>query len=183
MTRAEITELLAIIAAAWPGGHFAGRTVDVYRNMLADLDYPAAQAAVSRLITTSRFLPTVAEIRSAAVDVTQGPRRLGGEAWGDVVAEIRRVGYVGEPRFDDPCVTECVKALGWRHLCIGEAPEASDRARFSELYDRLQERRRLDAVAGHALPPARGHAALPAKRQENREALAQLTGAVGRRMT
>jgi hypothetical protein len=160
MTRPEAARLVAILIAAFPQSQVTEQTSKVYETLLADLDFETAQAAVHRLARTLNWLPTIAQIRSAAVEVQHGARRIGSEAWGDVVAEIRRVGAYGDPRWSDPTVESCVRALGWRNLCLGQN-EAADRARFVELYDGLQERHRLDAVAGRALPPARSYAALP----------------------
>ena len=114
--------------------------------MLADLDFELAKRAVTRLIATSKFLPTIAEVRSAATAFELGPVRAGGEAWGDVVAAIRFVGHYGIPKFEDPLVAHCVECLSWRGLCLGEN-EAADRARFIEMYDAVAERRRTDDVA------------------------------------
>lgn len=155
MTPNESAKLVAMVLGAFPRGipqnpELARKTAEVYKRMLLDLDYEVAERAVARLIATSRFLPTVSEIRAAAVDVTQGAVRQGGEAWGDVNMAIRRFGRYREPVFDDPIVAECVKQLGWQSLC-NSTNDVADRARFIELYDGLAERVRRDEVAGPAL--------------------------------
>lgn len=180
MKRTEAAKIMAILVAAYPNAQVSEQTSEIYESMLADLDFETCKAAVMRLLAGSKFMPSIAEIRTTAADIQHGPKRLGGEAWGDVVAEIRRVGYIGTPRFSDPCVAEVVRMLGWQQLCKGESSEASDRARFIELYDGLQQRARADVVAGHALPPARGHAALSVP-EPGRPAL-ELVGGAGRRM-
>jgi hypothetical protein len=158
MTKADVTELVAILSAAFPGSSMSERTVEVYEGMLLDLDFEAAKKAVARLVTTSRFLPTIAEIRTAAFELEQGARRLAGEAWGDVLSEIRRTGSYGVPRFVDARTAECVRLMGWRNLCFSES-DAADRARFAELYDGLTERAVRDGLAGSglALPAPRGN--------------------------
>lgn len=160
MKAIEAAKLVAMLAAAYRDTKITTETSRVYETCLADLDFPAAQAAVLRLINTSKWLPTVAEIRAAAVDIQRGPVRVGGEAWGDVLAEIRRTGYIGVPSFNDPLVAECVRLMTWRGLCLGEN-EAADRARFIELYDSLAARQRADEVAGRALPAPAAGLALP----------------------
>jgi hypothetical protein len=132
-------------------------TAEVYVTMLADLDFDAAKEACARLMATSTFLPSIAEIRETVVNVQHGPQRTGEEAWKDVCAEIRAVGAYEAPRFNDPVVAECVRSLGWRTLCLGPN-DAADRARFIALYDELTTRARKDTIAGRALPPAQGHA-------------------------
>lgn len=158
MKQSEVTELVEILAAAFPRPQMTEATCNVYERMLCDLDRELAHRAVARLITSSKWLPTVAEIRGAATELTAGPRRLGGEAWGDVGQAVRLVGRYREPEFEDPIVAECVRLLGWQTLCDG-TNESADRARFIELYDGLATRERRELVVGPwlALPrPNRG---------------------------
>lgn len=155
MTKTEAARLVAFLLGAYSSVPVSSKTTLVYEAQLADLEFSTARRAVDRLTKTSRFMPTIAEIRAMAVEIQHGPRRLGAEAWGDVLGEIRRVGLYGLPRFDDPRVAEAVHLMTWRGLCLGEN-EAADRARFVDLYDGLQDRARADAVAGATLPAARG---------------------------
>lgn len=151
MTPADVAELVAILAGAFPRPPMTERTMMVYERMLADLEVEAANRAVARLISTAKWLPTIAEIRAAAVEIARGARRAGAEAWGDVTEAIRRVGrYNPCPNFDDPIVAECVRSFGWLSLC-DSTNDIADRARFIELYDQLAERGRRDEVAGAAL--------------------------------
>jgi hypothetical protein len=156
MQRSEAAKLVAMISAAWRDAAISDATAEIYETMLADLSFETAQQAVARLIATNKWLPTIAEIRATAADIEHGPARKGGEAYGDVLAEIRRTGAYGVPTFKDPVVAECVRLMTWRGLCLGDN-EAADRARFIELYDGLQTRVRADVVAGRALPaPVQG---------------------------
>lgn len=156
MTPADTAELVAMLSAAYPNSKIPEATCRVYESMLADLDRESAHRAVSRLMATSKWLPTIAEIRSAAVDLRLGAQRLGGEAWGDVSAAVRRFGRGQSPTFDDPIVAECVRQMGWLSIC-NSTNDAADRARFIEMYNGLAARARLDVVAGDALalPSAR----------------------------
>jgi hypothetical protein len=161
MTPAEAAKLVAMILQAYPAAQFGPASSQLYEAMLADVDVEMGKAAVHRLIATSRFLPTIAEIRTMAADLQHGPPRLGEQAWGDVIEAIRRVGhYRPAPNFADERVAESVRVLGWRNLCLS-ANDAADRARFITLYDGLSERHRADLIAGRALPPAAAHNALP----------------------
>lgn len=160
MKRSEAAKIVATLCGAYPGSASSEATSHVYEQFLLDLDARTAEMAVGRLICTSRFLPTIAEIRAAANDVERGPMRTGEEAWGDVVEAIRRVGSYRQPQFKDPLVAYAVERLGWRNLCLEGSNDASDRARFCEIYTRAAERQRLDEVSGLALP-ARHAARLP----------------------
>lgn len=157
MTQVETAKLVAVLLAAFPAAKVTGGTSQVYEKMLADLDYVAANAAVERLIATARFMPTVAEIRDAAMTLTTGEKRPGGDAWGDVLKAVRRFGRYRDPVFDDPLVARCVAALGWVEICDSENQQA-DRARFIQLYDELAVSDRKDRVAGQ-LPAQRAYRA------------------------
>jgi hypothetical protein len=150
MKKSEVTELVAIIADAFTRPPMEERTVRVYEAMLLDMDREVAHRAICRLISTSKWLPTIAEIRTAAADLVHGATRLGGEAWGDVGEAVRRVGRYQVPTFDDPIVANCVKQMGWLDIC-NSTNDVADRARFIELYNGLAARARLDVVAGDAL--------------------------------
>lgn len=150
MTEVEAQKLVTVLVTAWPtsfarlDANQRTDTMRLYREMIADLDYAAANAAVKRLIASSRFLPTVAEIRESAIQADCGPQRAGGEAWGDVLAAVHRFGVYRSPAFADPLVARAVSALGWEEICNSEN-QAADRARFVELYEKLTvtERREL----------------------------------------
>lgn len=147
MTDLEAKKLVACLVASYPTTKATMETVGIYTRMLADLEYPAANAAVEQLLATSKWMPTVAEIRERALSLNIGEVKPGGEAWGLVLKAIARYGYMRSPgvdfQFDDATTAECVSAMSWRELCNSENPTA-DRARFIELYDQLavQHRRK-----------------------------------------
>jgi len=176
VTPAEAAKSVAVLAAAYPNARSSSATFQVYEEMLADLDFDLVKRAISRLVCTSKFLPTIAEIREASADLSLGPSRNAINAWGDVTMAIRRVGYCGSPKFNDPLVADCVRIMGWRNLCLGDSTEMADRARFAELYADMQRKQRLNDLSepGRLLPEARTHE-LPA-----RNPLADLAQWVGR---
>lgn len=158
----ETTEIVMMLVAAFPATKADERTVSVYKTMLTDLEFDAAKAAVARLLTTCRFFPTIAEIRESEAAIRLGAVRPGGDAWGDVLEAIRRVGgYNPQPEFADPLVARCVSRFGWETLCWSR-DDAADRARFIELYDREARTERVDVVSGLRLPrPPSGLACSP----------------------
>lgn len=150
MKESEVCELVAVLSAAFVRPPMTERTCQVYERMLLDLDRETAHRAVARLVNTSKWLPTIAEIRAASVELNLGARRAGAEAWGDVSEAVRKFGRYQEPSFSDPLVAECVRSFGWLSIC-DSTNDIADRARFIELYDQLAERGRRDQVAGNAL--------------------------------
>lgn len=158
MTKVQVAEIVGLLIRAFP--NFAGSTdtSKVYERMLEDLDHQVALTAVKRVLSTARFMPTIAEIRAAAAEVLHGPKPGGVQAWGAVVEAIQRVGsYRPAPIFRDVLIGECVRALGWKNLCLGDN-DAADRARFIQMYDDLAAKRRTETIVAHALVPP---AALP----------------------
>lgn len=159
MTNEQIGELVKNILGAFPAQRQRMTERDVEGFTLAcklgleDLDQARAMVALRRVVRTARFLPTIAEIREAAVEVAHGARKNGGEAWGEVRALVARQGRYRTPGVDfaieDELVAAAVRAFGWSELCRGENPSA-DRARFIELYDQLArgERRAAQIAPG-----------------------------------
>jgi hypothetical protein len=158
MTKLESAKLTAALALFFPAARFSEENADAYEALLRDLDASLAMSAVARLAATSKFFPTVAEIRAEALALTDGGARNAEEAWGDVVEAIRHVGAYREPTFKDASVAFAVARLGWRNLCLEGRNDASDRARFCELYSRAVERERRDRQASPGLAAGpRGH--------------------------
>jgi len=166
----QIKKLVAVMVAAYPASKISEESVGVYTRMLADLEYPAANAAVEQLLATSKWLPTVAEIRERVVSLQDGEIRAGGEAWGSVLKAIRGAGRYRVPgkdfAFADQVTADAVAAMNWVELCDSEN-QVADRARFIELYDQLAQRhRRLQLSEG--LPAMQRFRALQATREAER---------------
>lgn len=147
MKGSEIAKVVGLLVAAFPAAQPDEKTTRVYMEMLCDLPFEPSLRAVKRLLSSSRFFPSIAEIREAVTDVTHGPARGGADAWLDVVAAIRSVGYCGTPRFEDPLVASIVDRWGWRRMCL-EGDETADRARFIEAYNAMSKQSRIDLVSG-----------------------------------
>lgn len=167
MTKVEVAKLVQVLLASFPNAQTNTGTSQAYERMLADLDHAAAQAAVERLIATSKWLPTVAEIRETAQAIAVGEQRPGGDAWGSVLSAIKAQGAYRKPGidfvFNDPVTARCVAALNWEELCLSEN-QAADRARFIELYEKLAIQERSRALS-ESLPAMQRYRALEEKRR------------------
>jgi hypothetical protein len=168
MTREETSRLVAVMLASVPNHRVDSRSVpdmiNAYADLLSDLSYEQCNAAVRALLQTRTWLPSVADIRSTALELTRGPVRAGGEAWGGVLNAMKYEGAYRTPGvefvFSDPVTARCVSALGWKELCLSENTIA-DRARFIDMYDGLavQDRREVQSPV---LGAASEHRALQA---------------------
>lgn len=154
MNREETGKIVAVIIASCPAqsSRFTAAStvamINAYESLLSDLSYEQCDAACRLLLQTRTWMPSVAEIRSAALDLTRGAVIAGGEAWGSVTRAIRERGSWRTPGvdfvFNDPVTARCVALMSWRDLCASENSVA-DRARFIELYDKLAIEARREA--------------------------------------
>ena len=106
-------------------------------ELLRDIDGELLRAAALQHVATSKWFPTVAELREAAANIVNPDHHMTAmEAWGEVVAQIRSVGSYGRPQFSNPLIHKMVSDMGWNNLCTSEMPGA-DRARFIDGYKAL----------------------------------------------
>lgn len=120
--------------------------LDFYVEMLCDIDPAILETAVRKLIHTSKFLPTIAEIRSAAAaleGLACGTAELDAdEAWGQVQRAIHSVGYYSRPQFDSEVLMETVDSMGWQEICQTPVEDTQIlRAQFRRAYEQALARR------------------------------------------
>lgn len=169
MTPTEAGDIVGLLLASYPTQRQRMTREDsaamtkAYASALQDLDATAARAAVSALVLTEAWIPTIAAIRLKAAELGGGRRRTSGEAWGDVVDAMRRYGSHRAPgvdfEFGDPLVADCVRRLGWRDLCASEN-QVADRAHFMRMYEDVAQPAERDRATAGALPTS-GRAELP----------------------
>lgn len=154
MTRQEIAVLVALAAGNHPHVQDLGATADLWLMMLGDLPFDVAKTALGKVLATSRFFPTVAEIREAAASLRPAGAPEPELAWAEVLDQIRRVGAYGTPVWSHPAVGRAAEALygGWLKLCENLMTETLgvDRAHYMRIYATLAQREREAAL----LPPA-----------------------------
>ena len=96
MTKSETVQLFAIVKALFPrDDSFKNATkdmVDAWAEMLADIPFDHAKAAVKAAVATSPFPPSIAEIRDYATRLNAPKRMSADEAWGIASECIRKYG-------------------------------------------------------------------------------------------
>lgn len=156
MKQSEALNLVMNLAAAFPHSKLTPDGIDVYVDNLVDLGIVVAREAMKRLLSSARFMPTIAEIRSTAVDVALGPKKSGEAAYAIAMSAVRHCGWCSPPRFKDPNIAKAIGVWGgWSQLCSSPDDDPGGRARFIEFYNQHAERERLDIVAGKPLPAVR----------------------------
>lgn len=154
MNLQEAKTLVAMTVANWPQmqDKDMSATAKLWATMLADIPYETAKQALIKVLATARYFPTMADIREALVDLTQGKDMTADEAWGCVVQAIRRYGYY-QPEKGMATLPREVRAVvehfGWRELCASEEPDVI-RGQFRMAWEARVKRARELAT----LPPA-----------------------------
>ena len=145
-TEKVIVQVMGVLAAAYPSFNLTRETIAVYQRVLSDVPDELLQGAALDAVSKSRFFPTVAELRDAALSI----KRIGAgepsafEAWDEVCRLIRDQGHGSTPEFSHPWIAAAVRQSGgWVRLCMSENSVA-DRARFLEAFADAQ-RRNLEA--------------------------------------
>jgi len=140
VNRQEAGRLVSLLADAFPHTPVRPGTVEVYSLALADLPLEEARAAVVEHLGTSRFWPSIAEIRELVAR-----RRTGlpdaETAWAIVVraaeaanAEIAERGSYRRVPFACELIEKAVAIIGWERIRSGE-----DRSILSSQFRKLYE--------------------------------------------
>ena len=147
----EALECLTVLAASYPRAEIEEATLVAYSSMLADVDGDQAQAAIKRIICTSKWFPTIAEIRAEIAEAATAQLPAVEIAWGEVWKAIGKYGMYRTPEFSCPEIAAAVDAISWRHICLDENV-TSTRARFTDAYRSIREGRVEAAQLGAHAP-------------------------------
>ena len=161
----EIIKILCGFRQAFPNTKADSDTMLIYSYALMDMEVGLIYAAMMKILHTSTFFPSVAEIRSTAEKLLNFNRKntlpTAGEAWEEVQKQVRKVGpYSSQPwEFSCPAVEKAARQFGLMELCRLQENEVNTaRAQFMRIYDRQQEKmkelREMKTVM-QILPPER----------------------------
>lgn len=153
MTRAEIAKLLAVLAAAFPRFEVDDLKVQVWHEMLGDLDYSLANLAIKKLILESTFAPAIAEVRKAVVETLNPDGMTAAEGWGEVERAIRLYGYYRETEALaslSPMTAKVVRCMDWREICLSKELGVI-RGQFLKMYQQVAEREQKEKLLPQGL--------------------------------
>lgn len=153
----EIAQIVSVIAVAYPNWPVTEETNEIYFQLLGDIPGEELKAAVLHCLTEAgrKFAPSVGEIRGAVAEL----RGMAGNvpspfrAWQEVLEQFRLTGSYGTPQFSHPLITQAVRQMGWRELCMSEN-QIADRARFLQCYEQILSRAAKEDML---LPEVRGY--------------------------
>ena len=151
MIKTEVIKLLTIITAAHPKFEVNKAMIELWHELLGDIDYEIAELAVETLLMQESYIPTIADIRKQAVKITCGREVLSaGEAWAEIKRAVSRYGYVRPDEAREalgPTLWQSVQYMGgWQELCHSTEPEGVLRGHFIKLYEQQAQRLKEDML-------------------------------------
>lgn len=148
MTPHETSRLLAILAAAFPRFEPDELKMQVWHEMLGDLDYSVAQLAAKKCMISNTFAPSIAEVRKAAMQIMYPQRKTAAEAWEEVNRAVDRFGYYQQQEALEslsPEVARAVRAIGFEKICLTENMGV-ERGQFIKIYEQMEGKQKEEQL-------------------------------------
>lgn len=147
MTKKEFALLTSVIKTFYPREQLLPNTqaMELWFNMLGDIPYQVAEAALQKWVATNKFSPTIADLREISTSIQHGDLPDWGDAWQNVREAVQRYGWYRQEEAMaslDEITRECVKRIGFERLCHSEEPEM-ERANFRMVFETLAKRRKM----------------------------------------
>lgn len=167
MTREQVKKIIGFLCETW-NIKFNPLKTEIYGENLADLDYKKCCSAIKKLVQTSDFLPSIALIRRAYVELEQNflddvsAYELLKDAIQTYGIYSTKEGLQYLERQNET-VYELAKKIGWRELCT--CPESILSSQFIKIYQ------------GFSQAKIKSEAISPKLSQELNEARSQITRA------
>lgn len=121
------------------------QAIELWYQALKDIPMQVAEAALRKWVATSKWSPTIAEIREMCVDVKRGDAPDWSDGWAQVQLAIRRYGQYNPKdamAMLDPITRETVRRIGFYNLCVSENP-TSDRKQFRDTFEIMAKREQM----------------------------------------
>lgn len=168
MKKSEVVELVTFLSNCVGQSKLTPDQAEAYALMLADLDSEVLKRAVYQLGRTSKFFPSVSEVRARCAELqSPGVVKTGDDAWGDVLVAISEHGYTWKHvAFGDPLVDKIVRNMGWINLCQSENIVA-DRAHFIRAYEMHRGEFKAEIQRSQGALPSINQLRLPAEQPQH----------------
>ena len=140
MKKNEFSKIAAAINTYYPKDRpfRNNEAIQLWYEEFKDLSYEDVANGLRRHVNTSKWCPTISELKSAIVTNVAGEKDWG-EQWNQTVKAIRRFGIYREDEalaYLDPLTRQVVKRLGYKDLCRSEN-QMADRANFRIVYEQV----------------------------------------------
>jgi hypothetical protein len=153
MTLEQAKKLVLLALLAFPNmqdkAFSASGVAMLWQKLLNDIPYEVAEKAVSKVLMTSKFFPTVAEIREAVESLKEKQSALPSaeDAWEEV---SRKLDIYKTPTWSHPAIARVVKLIGFSNLCHSENI-AIERGQFFKIYSAYEKREKDSEVNQNVL--------------------------------
>jgi len=139
MSKGEVGVLLMMAAAAFPSvqERELGMTTRLWELLLSDLDFEVAEKALFKVLSTSKFFPTPAEIRAESknfISRASDEPPSAYEAWDEVFASVRDGHILKE--WSHEFIKMAVRMIGFRTMLMSDRISV-ERAQFFKIYEDL----------------------------------------------
>jgi hypothetical protein len=145
-------QIVRTLVAAFRPPRWDDTSTATYAMDLADIDPDVLTVVAQDLRRSARYMPTIGELRAAALALTGDRVPDVGDAWAEVQHALRHVGRYGVPDWSHPVIERTVEALGgWHALCNANDEQPWTRRDFERTFNRYAEREQHDAITGPVL--------------------------------
>lgn len=159
MKEREVLQLLAMLKGLYPAATVPAETATFWPKLLADLDAKAVLDAALKHAATSKWFPSIAELRTAVAEAVVGAPTAE-EALGEVAAALANAVPARQPKFSHPAIDAAVTTIRWYFIAT-TSDSRLWRSQFLEAYKSIRERLVTDAnQAPLLLSAGAAHAAL-----------------------
>ena len=144
MSKQEFMLIVNAMRSYWPREKIlpTQEAISLWYQELADIDYTTATTTLRKIAATSKWSPSIAELRETAAEITHGEIPEWADGWEEVRHAMRFYGsYRPEEALQSmtPITRQAVERLGFAELCASEN-EGVDRANFRMIYEQIAER-------------------------------------------
>jgi len=127
-----------------------GAIAKLWYESLKDLDDEAFKYAVETIAKTSKFAPSIAEIREKAWEYRHPDALTPEQAWEVLYNDLHRYGFYRQPTYDNPILERAKNAISWEALCNVTTDQVSIlRRQFIDIYKSLMETQKYAEVTNN----------------------------------
>lgn len=142
MKKSEFSRIASAITTYYPNSELFPNpaATQLWYEEFKDIPYEDAVNGLRRHVNTSKWPPTIAELKQAIVSNVAGAKDWGLH-WDECVRAIKRYGYYREDEALEqmtPITRKIVKRLGYKELCSSDN-QSHDRANFRMVFEQVAD--------------------------------------------